>query len=163
MLRKLDTEGDCWVLGDVNGSLTLRGIDIGKQATRKGIDSGFRGGTAPPRGVNEPLTLDAKNTGNLISEQGFREHYFREPETGEVRRIFLPRTPLNKLIARKDLVGSAGFWKAEMSVMSTRTSMFGDFRPGASRWSDTFSSLHVKAFVPCEPRPRSCCGDFTRL
>ena len=55
----------------------------------------------------------------------------------------LPRTPVNNLIARTDLVGSAGFWKAKMSVMSTRTSMFGDFRPGASRRSDTFSSLHV--------------------
>src|SRR5215212_10101000 len=28
-----------------------------------------------------------------------------------------------------------------MSVMSTRASMFGDFRPGASRWSDMYSSL----------------------
>jgi hypothetical protein len=57
----------------------------------------------------------------------------------ELPRKSIPRTAVNKLIARKGLVGSAGFWKAKMSVMSTRTSMFGDFRPGASRWSDTFS------------------------
>ena len=51
VLRKLYTqEGYCWVPGDVNGSLTPRGIDIGKKGTRKGIGSGFRGGE-PPRGV----------------------------------------------------------------------------------------------------------------
>jgi hypothetical protein len=64
---------------------------------------------------------------------------------------------MNKLIARKDLVGFAGFWKAEMSVMSTRTSMFGDFRPGASRWSDT-SSLHVSFRSVPTPRHGRAAG-----
>lgn len=49
---------------------------------------------------------------------------------------FLPRIRVNES-------RGGGVRKAKMSVMSTRRSMFGDFRPGASSSSDTFSSLHV--------------------
>src|SRR3712207_8637732 len=45
---------------------------------------------------------------------------------------------------RSTLFPYTTLFRSKMSVISTRASMFGDFRPGASRWSDTFSSLHER-------------------